>query len=155
MNKLLKEMLESGCVKSHRTLVFIVDHIDVAYVSEYIMDSKLGPFTWYCTWKCSLDVPAKLAAYIQIIKYPARAKTFMPGTLERRFPPRNRIGLDEYLSNIGLKEYNKFDILSVTKGESFAMPGTVKEVEPRNCELDDIFCIEQIYDEWKAELNKN
>lgn len=152
MNEMLQEMVSSGDIKSHRTMLYHITDIPVAYVSEYIMDSNLGPFTWYLTYIYSLGTDRELAEHADIVKYIARAKLFMPAFLERRFPPENREDIESYLAEKGLKEYNKFDILNKTRGKAFAMIGNVHEVAPKHCRYNDIFCIDQIYKVWKEVL---
>ena len=154
MNKQLAYLLNFGDVVGKRTLKFVVDGEITAYTTEYKVNTKLGPFTWYLTWRAeTCDDPKKLI-WASITKYEVRARTYFPAYLDTRIPPANRESeqLKQILSMYGLREYDKFELIAKTHGRSPIKAGLVYEVEPRDCEYDNIHEIEEIVEEYNAEL---
>lgn len=152
MNKILKDILDSGMVTKKRTLEYYIDESTVAYVTEYHMNTDLGPMRWWCTW-AACDIPEYLK-YASVTVYYARARLYFPAFLDTRIPPENREGLDVLMQKFGLKEYDKFDFVIATKGKSPIKAGLVREVEPRDCDRDDIHAIEEIWEEMHRQLGE-
>lgn len=157
MNEILKRLKETGDIKQLRTLVYSIDDDEVAYVNEYKMNTILGPFTWYCTWRAPEQHDAMKLCRASIRIHDARARVYFPAFLDSRIPPANRepCQLIELLEKYGMKEYDKFDFIIATKGKSPIKLGLVKEIENVECPYDEIHEIEEIWKEYNRDLGGN
>lgn len=154
MNKDLQYLLNTGNITGKRTLRVIREEGPVAYVTEYRMNSKLGPFTWYIVWLDPECPDREIAKTASIYIHDARARMYFPPFLDTRIPPENRVEPQrtKLMRKYGLKEYNKFDYVIATKGLSPIKKGYVIEVEPKDCEYDEIHAIEEIVQEYHRTL---
>ena len=154
MNTILKKLLDSGDIYKVRSLHFDIDGRPVSYTTEYSMHGELGDFKWYVTWldpNCKSPDDAKVAS---IYIHDARARLYFPAFLDTRIPPENRDEpqRSELMRQYGLKEYDKFDYIIASKGESPIKYGIVHKIAPVHCEYDEIHAIEEIWDEYKRTL---
>ena len=155
MNKDLAFLLNSGDVCGKRTLLFTIDDEPVAYTTEYHMQTKLGPFKWWLTWRHPSCTDRHKTEWASITVYDARARVFFPAYLDCRIPPANREEpqLSEILTSLGLSEYDKFDICVRSGAHSPIKPGYVQEVAPLDCPYEDVHAIDEIVTEYLAELS--
>lgn len=153
MNKILQDLLNSGDIVGKRSLRFYIKDTTVAYTTEYNMNGALGPFFWYTTWKDRDCNDPKLLAHAGIFIHPARARLYFPGYLDSRIPPENNVDIYWILKRYNIPEYNKFDLILAEKAYTPVHAGLVEEIEPIDCDLDEIHAIEEIWDEYKRTLN--
>lgn len=152
MNKTLKALLDSGDILNKRSLKFIIHGETVAYTTEYHMTGALGPFKWYTTWKSeTCNDPDKLM-HASIYIHPARARLYFPAYLDSRIPPENREDLEEILKRFNVPKYDKFDLAIAGRAKTPVHAGTVEEIPPIDCPMDEIHAIEEIWDEYKRTL---
>lgn len=154
MNKQLEFLLNTGDIIKKRTLKFVIDEEIVAYTTEYTMHTKLGPFVWYITWKSDNCNDPKKLEWASIMIHMARARMYFPAYLDTRIPPANRESkqLKEILARFGMTEYDKFTLITRSHGFSPIKPGLVYEVEPMDCQIEEIHAIEEIVKEYNKEL---
>lgn len=168
MNKDLEYLLSTGDIIGKRTLQFFMNRLEtdittadcdfrvgsipVAFSTEYLMEGKLGPFKWYITWIDKNCPDKKLAREASIYIHDARARLYFPAYLDSRIPPENREDLQHFLDRYGMEEYDKFDMVKNTKAWSPIKLGNVREIEPIDCDLDEIHAIEEIVEEYKKTL---
>lgn len=168
MNSHLQYLLNTGDVVNKRTLQFFMNRLEtsttledldfregsisVAYTTEYMMNSVLGPFKWYLTWLAPDCPDRKLAQNASIVIHDARARMYFPPYLDTRIPPENREGLEQILRRYKLSEYDKFDLVKATKGWSPIKLGNVREVDARDCPYTIIHAIDEIIEEYKRTL---
>lgn len=152
MNKILKALLDSGDIVSKRSLKFVINNEIVAYTTEYLMNGYLGPFKWYTTWKSDTCNEHLKLINAGIYIHPARARLYFPGYLDSRIPPENRDNIEEILRAYNIPEYNKFDLIIAGKARTPVHAGTVEEIPPIDCPMDEIHAIEEIWDEYKRTL---
>ena len=154
MNKDLEYLLNTGDVVRKRTLNFYIGETSVAYTTEYSMNTQLGPFVWYLTWKDPECKDTELPKAASIYIHDARARMYFPAYLDTRIPPANREKeqLDYLMKKFGLKEYDKFDFVIATKGSSPIKLGLVREVPPKDCPYDTVHAIEEIVEEYQRVL---
>lgn len=153
MNKHLEYLLNTGDITGKRSLEFYKDDIIIAYTTEYHMNSKLGPMNFWITWKHPECNDPRLLRGASIYIHDARARLYFPAYLDTRIPPPNREGLEELQVEWGIKEYNKFDWIIATKASSPIKLGLVREIEPKDCPIDEIHAIEEIVEEYHRTLN--
>lgn len=148
MNKDLQFLLNTGNIIGKRSLEFYEGDTIIAYTTEYHMDANMGPLSFWITWKhpdCN-DKDILRAASIHI--HDARARLYFPAYLDTRIPPINREGLEELQKEWGIKEYDKFEWAIKTEARSPIKRGMVREIEPIDCNLDEIHAIEEIVEEY-------
>lgn len=154
MNNILKQLLDTGDIIRKRTLHFIVEGEPTAFTTEYTMNGTLGPFKWYVTWKdenCKTNREFKWRQ-ASIFIHDARARLYFPPYLDTRIPPKNREGLEEILERFHVPVYDKFDLIVATKAKSPIKAGYVEEIEPIDCDFEEIHAIEEIWDEYERTL---
>lgn len=152
MNSNLKYLYDTGDILKRRTLMFEIEGEPVAYVTEFQMNSKLGPMKWYLTWK---DKNQHNKVYLQVASimiHDARARLYFPAFLDTRIPPENRERLEELLDHFGLDHYDKWDFIIATKANSPIKPGNVHEIANIECPFDEIHAIEEIVEEYNRTI---
>lgn len=151
MNKDLQFLLDTGKVKSKRSLAFVHEGMQCVYVTEYLIDAYLGPFKFYVTWMNPCCTNTQLLNIASIYIHPARARLYFPSFLDVRIPPENRVGIRGILDTYDIKDYDKFDLIIATGGYSPISWGHVVPIEPVDCDFEVIHAIEEIV----AEYNRN
>ena len=152
MNDILRKIEDSGDVTNKRTLQYFVEGESVAFVTEYHMNSELGPFKWYLTWKDVNQHDKLKLGFASIMVNNARARLYFPAFLDTRIPPENREDLADILDKYNLDHYDKFDLIIATEAKSPIKAGYVKEISNVNCPFDKIHAIDEIYREYKRTL---
>lgn len=147
VNEILEKILTEYRVKSARTLLFEVENNPVAYITEYIMDTPTGNFTFWIVFKHEECDDRNLLEKAGIVKYPARAMNHFPAFLDKRVPPPYRVDIEDILSNLGLEEYNKFDILINSESSGLVYAGKVVEVACKTCEEPFIKWIDRVLED--------
>lgn len=149
MNKILHDLLASGDIIYKRSLKFIIDDEIVAYTTEYYMNGALGPFKWYITWKSETCTDSLKLINAGIYIHPARARLYFPAYLDSRIPPENNLDIENILRRHNVPKYDKFDLVIAGKAWTPVHAGTVEEIPPVDCPLDEIHAIEEIWEEYK------
>lgn len=152
MNDTLKALLNSGDITKKRSLKFTIDNEVVAYTTEYHMNGVLGPFKWYTTWKAEACNDRSKLINAGIYIHDARARLYFPGYLDSRIPPENNVDIENILRRHGLSEYDKFDLIIAGRAWTPVHAGTVEEISPIDCPLNEIHAIEEIWQEYKRTL---
>lgn len=156
MNEILKRLIDTGDIVDYKTLVLLDNKTDAVeyYVTEYSMNSRLGPFKWWCTWLADECTDEVLRLRGSFYKNVARARMYFPPALDTRIPPENREGITEWLAKHGLDHYDKWDMIVETGGYNVNRVDHVKVVEPRHCTREQIHAIEEIWDEYNRGLGQ-
>lgn len=152
MNNTLKALLESGDIISKRSLKFVIDDEIVAYTAEYHMNGVLGPFKWYTTWKSETCNEYLKLINAGIYIHPARARLYFPAYLDSRIPPENNEDIENILRRHNVHKYDKFDLIIAGRAWTPVHAGTVEEISPIDCPMDEIHAIEEIWAEYKRTL---
>jgi hypothetical protein len=155
MNKELEYLLGTGDVTDVRSLAICdnaTDEIEY-YVTQYEMNSKLGPMNWWCTWKNPEQKDKDLWLRGSFYVNDARARLYFPACLDTRIPPENREGIDEWLKEFGLKKYDKFNIIVATKGLNPNRLDYAVEIAPKHCDYNEIHAIDEVVAEYQRDLD--
>lgn len=151
MNKTLKYILDNFEILSKRSLILYKGDIDIVYTTEYKMWTKLGPFTWYLTFRHPDCKDLNMLAYANMFKYEARAKKYMPGFAASRLPPENREDLDEILKYYNLEKYDLYELAVRSQCKSPIKSTLVRRTDPIDCPYESIFQIDKILEEAERE----
>lgn len=152
MNEILSKLLNSGDLVSRKSLALIGEYGAVAYTTEYLMNSKLGPMKFWITWKEETYPDKRRWEEASIYIHDARARLYFPPYLDTRIPPANRVGIRGILDSFGIEEYDKFELVVRSGGESPIKYGSVTRIPARDCEFDEIHAIEEILEEYERIL---
>jgi len=151
-NEILRKLLNTGDIFSCRTLLYIIEQMPVAYITEYKMHSVSGDFNWYVTWKHEDATDIEMLKNASIFIHDARARLYFPAFLDTRIPPANRDGLEEILNRFSMTEYDKFELIKRSKGLSPIKAGCVEEIEAVDCWMQEIHAINEIWDRYCMSL---
>ena len=152
MNSILEQLITSKDFVSKKTLALIGGYGAVAYTTEYLMNSKLGPLKFWITWKEPTYPDKEKWQEASIFIHDARARLYFPAYLDTRIPPENREGIKGILDSFNMDEYDKFELVVRSGGKSPIKFGYVVRLPARDCEFDEIHAIDEVLEEYFRKL---